>query len=191
MSNETHTETTITPASITDYAEVWRKEKQLNEQKSLSNKVIVFAKLKELGIKKVMVNYEGSGDSGDFEKPYLVNEEDLINDSPGRWASNEAYEKTVFATEKVTIYTVSSHFDWQTEKWINDGKDNEVTLGAAIQDIAYGLLEAKHPGWEINDGADGKLIIDVETQTITLDHNEYEMTSTNYVYSWEENGEQK
>ena len=48
-----------------------------------------------------------------------------------------------------------------------DGEDQR--LNSAIEQLTYLALERHHPGWEINDGACGELIIDVATPSFVLD----------------------
>ena len=43
------------------------------------------------------------------------------------------------------------------------------TLNGALESLGYLALERHHPGWEINDGASGALMIDVGTATFTLE----------------------
>ena len=42
----------------------------------------------------------------------------------------------------------------------------------AIEDISYGLLE-RFPGWEINDGSSGTIVIDFDKCTVGFNHTEY------------------
>ena len=42
-------------------------------------------------------------------------------------------------------------------------------LSAEINKLTYLALERHHPGWEINDGACGELVIDVAEATFVLD----------------------
>lgn len=51
-----------------------------------------------------------------------------------------------------------------------EGRD-ELTLASAIEELAYSALELHHPGWEINDGAHGELLIDVAKASVQLDCN--------------------
>lgn len=51
-----------------------------------------------------------------------------------------------------------------------EGRD-EMTLSSAIEELAYSALELHHPGWEINDGAHGELLIDVAKASVQLDCN--------------------
>ena len=48
---------------------------------------------------------------------------------------------------------------------------NEISLSSAIEELAYSALELHHPGWEINDGAHGELLIDIAKASVQLDCN--------------------
>lgn len=53
-----------------------------------------------------------------------------------------------------------------------DLQDDEESL---LSDFAYALLESRHPGWEINEGSEGSVKINLGSNAI--EHNHY----TNYV----------
>ena len=46
---------------------------------------------------------------------------------------------------------------------------DDQSLNSALEQLTYLALERHHPGWEINDGACGELIIDVATPSFVLD----------------------
>src|SRR3546814_6308770 len=46
-----------------------------------------------------------------------------------------------------------------------DGSAELQSLGQALEQLTYLALERHHPGWEINDGACGELVIDVAEAT--------------------------
>src|SRR3546814_17510316 len=50
-----------------------------------------------------------------------------------------------------------------------DGSAELQSLGQALEQLTYLALERHHPGWEINDGACGELVIDVAEATFVLD----------------------
>ncbi|WP_337192510.1 DUF6878 family protein [Novosphingobium silvae] len=49
------------------------------------------------------------------------------------------------------------------------GSEELQSLGQALEQLTYLALERHHPGWEINDGACGELVIDVAEATFVLD----------------------
>ena len=55
-----------------------------------------------------------------------------------------------------------------------DGLEDE------IGDLALDLLTTKHPGWEINDGSRGTVLINITTGEIELQHVKFYTDETNY-----------
>ena len=49
------------------------------------------------------------------------------------------------------------------------GEGGEISLAAALEKLTYLALECHHPGWEVDDGACGELVIDVATPSFVLD----------------------
>jgi hypothetical protein len=43
-------------------------------------------------------------------------------------------------------------------------------LEPILRDAAYDILEARHPGWEINEGSEGTITFNAETRTTKLHH---------------------
>jgi hypothetical protein len=109
------------------------------------NKAIVFAALAAAGIDHVMVEYDGSGDSGQIE---------CIT----AWDANDQ-KIPLLPQPKLQLAT--------------DDPDQPIerSLESAIEDLAWDYLEIYY-GWENNDGACGTFVFDVPKRTITLDHNE-------------------
>jgi hypothetical protein len=48
---------------------------------------------------------------------------------------------------------------------------SKISIGDAIERLAYDFLNDTHCGWENNDGAYGDFTFDVAERTITLDYN--------------------
>jgi hypothetical protein len=68
-----------------------------------------------------------------------------------------------------------------------DGQDvgrRTLPLAAAIEELAYDLLEETHAGWENNDGAYGDFVFDVAERTITLDHNSRYTAVDSYTHAF-------
>lgn len=150
-------------------------ERKNDYNRALANKNVVIAKLKELCINKVSVKYSGSGDSGDFNRPFVGESDDTTE-----YMSDEEYAETVLAKAQVTILHRTSVFDNEARAWVNTERPQECSLATAITDMTYFLLEKEHPGWEINEGSDGTFVIDVETEKIHLTHTDYFTSSETY-----------
>ena len=110
------------------------------------NKAIVFAALAAAGIRRVTIDYDGSGDSGQI-------------DAVEGWDANS--QKIPLPLEpKLQLAT--------------DDRDHTIerNLESAVEDLAWNYLESLYGGWENNDGACGTFVFDVSARTITLEHNE-------------------
>jgi hypothetical protein len=111
------------------------------------NKAIVFAALAEAGIRRVTVEYDGSGDSGQIENVEA-------------WTAGN--ERMPFPTDP-RIPLLSE----------NPGHPRAAqNLQAAVESVAWDYLDDLYYGWENNDGAFGTFVFDVPARTLSLEHNE-------------------
>lgn len=131
-----------------DWAEKDRQYANLAKAVRPANKAALFDALAAAGIMTVIVEFDGSGDSGQIENVSARESEksvDLpdsqIEIAQARWGRSEIERQTLPVWE-------------------------------AVEQLAYDLLEETHAGWEINDGAYGKFTFDVAERSITLDYNE-------------------
>jgi hypothetical protein len=111
------------------------------------NKNLIFAALAEAGIHSVTVGFDGSGDSGQIEDVE---------------AWNHARDRIPLPSDRKV--QITSHNPHQLLA--------EISLEAAIEELAWNYLEETHEGWENNDGAYGTFYFYVPDRTITLEHNE-------------------
>jgi hypothetical protein len=152
---------------VTDFLTSYRKELDERVARANENKEKILGKLKELGVTQVLVNYQGSGDSGDFENAE-ISEDDI----------KKGIAKDVLSLNTINILVSESAF--KDGKWETTQHEKDVPLSVAIQDMTYDLLESRHPGWEINEGSDGEFLIDVEEGTVKLYHTNYYTQSESY-----------
>jgi hypothetical protein len=101
--------------------------------------------LRQAGIAKVEVRFDGSGDSGALEEIVCLDNAD----------------GTLVCPEAVLDPIPSDRPD-ETER------ADPVLLPAALESLAYLALERHHPGWENNDGACGELVINVAEASFVL-----------------------
>lgn len=120
-----------------------------------ANKAALFDALAAAGIAVVVVTFDGSGDSGQLEEVTTFDADDNPVELPGG---------TVSATQVA--------FDTQAVATAQE------TPRAVIEDLAYGVLEQKHLGWEDGDGAFGEFTFAVEDRTVVLGFNERYATSS-------------
>jgi len=119
-----------------------------------ANKAALFDALAAAGIAVVVVTFDGSGDSGQIENVTAFSADNDPVELPGG---------TVDATQVA--------FDTQTVTTAQE------TPRAVIEDLAYGVLEHKHRGWEDGDGAFGEFTFTVADRTVVLSFNGRYMTS--------------
>jgi hypothetical protein len=119
-----------------------------------ANKAVLLDALGRAGITSVVVNFDGSGDSGQMER---------IDVHAGE-AEAQLPEGQIEFVEPVLGYPDRS-------------ERSTHTVSDAIETLVYALLEETHGGWENDDGAYGEVTFDVAKRTITLDYNERHMES--------------
>lgn len=133
-------------AVMADFA-VRQAERQTQVVEEIQQlKTVILPRLQEAGIVRVEIRFDGCGDSGAVE-------ECICLDAAG----------ASIACPDVTLQEAGAH--------TADGAGSEQlhSLGQALEQLTCLALERHHPGWEINDGACGELVIDVPEATFVLD----------------------
>lgn len=102
--------------------------------------------MQEAGIARVEIRFDGCGDSGAVEECACL-------DAAG--AGIPCPDVTLLEGEADSVDRTGSR--------------EPQSLGQALEQLTYLALERHHPGWEINDGACGELVIDVAEATFVLD----------------------
>lgn len=117
------------------------------------NKTALFDALRAAGIGKVVVSFDGYGDSGQIESLEAM-------------AGDEVVALPSDAVDiGITIWGQA------------EGEMRSMSLREAIEQLCYNCLEETHSGWENSDGAYGDFLFDVVERTITLDYNERYLVS--------------
>jgi len=124
------------------------------------NKTALLNALEIAGVTRVVVSFDGYGDSGQVE-----NMEAQVGDDP--------------VTMPVTAIEIAEAVWDQTEP-----KRASVSISDAVESLAYDVLEKTHCGWENGDGAYGDVIFDVAEGAITLDYNERYTASENHTHTF-------
>lgn len=124
------------------------------------NKQRLFAHLALANITRVVVIFDGEGDSGQIEdiQAYVGDEQASLPEG-----KVDSLDLPYGETQPVL-------------------RRHRTAL--ALETLAYDLLREKHAGWENSDGAYGEFTFDVTARTITLDYNERFMSSEHHAYSW-------
>ena len=117
------------------------------------NKNLIFGVLAEAGIRKLTVDFDGYGDSGQI-------------DEVEAWSTDQTWRT---GDDRIPV---PSSRKVQLASPVSGNPPVEMTLQEAIETLAYDYLEETHMGWENNDGAFGTFVFDVPDRSITLEHNE-------------------
>ena len=133
-------------AVMADFA-VRQAERQMQVAEEIQQlKVAILPRLREAGIARVEIRFDGCGDSGAVEECACL-------DAAG--AGIPCPDVTLLEGEADSVDCTGSR--------------EPQSLGQALEQLTYLALERHHPGWEINDGACGELVIDVAEATFVLD----------------------
>lgn len=105
--------------------------------------------LRDQNVTTIIVGFEGYGDSGSIETiDYFPCENASVQDYP------------------VQYRHIISIFD---NGWVNQLQEVEGFVNGAIESLSYDYLNETDVDWYTNEGGFGKLIIDVEAGTVSLD----------------------
>jgi len=133
-------------AVMADFA-IRQAERQTEVAEEIQQlKAAILPRLQEAGIARVEIRFDGCGDSGAVEQCACL-------DAAG--AAIACPDDTLQESE--------------ADKADGAGSNELQSLGQALEQLTYLALERHHPGWEINDGACGELVIDVAEATFVLD----------------------
>lgn len=106
--------------------------------------VALTTQLKMLGVTKVVINFQGSGDSGEIDYIELLNGDDVV-DMPSDMI---AWTKQVYGEQKP--------------------ETKQVKLRDALEDIGYRVLDETGMDWYNNDGGQGNVYLDVEGSVFSV-----------------------
>lgn len=133
---------------------------QLENEVFQTNKSALFNALESTGVTKIVVTFDGYGDSGQIESVDAHAGDDEVA-MPG---ATIEFDATVWGQPQPERSTVN--------------------IAVAVENLAYDVLERTHSGWENSDGAYGDIVFDVADRTITLDYNERYTASENYTHNF-------
>ena len=112
--------------------------------------------LAALGIAKIEIIYDGSGDSGCIEEATAYDEAGHVIETMPDTLVAITVRDTVW--NEVTNKCEPRFIERQVPPW------------EAIKHWSYDILEAHFPGWEIDDGSSGTITIDVNKRRGKLEH---------------------
>ena len=133
-------------AIMADFA-VRQAERAAQAQSEIQRlKAAIIDPLRNAEIARVEIRFDGCGDSGAVEECVCLDAAGVPIPCP---------EVSLMAGEADSVDRTGSR--------------EPQSLGRALEQLTYLALERHHPGWEINDGACGELVIDVAEATFVLD----------------------
>ena len=142
-------------AAMARYHESRAVYERRSESVHPANKKALFDALATAKITRVVVTFDGYGDSGQVEDISALSDDATVAPPEGEITISRA----IWGTDGITESTMS--------------------VDEAVEQLAYDFLSETHGGWENNDGAYGEFTFDVAEGTITLDYNErYTATET-------------
>ena len=109
-----------------------------------TNKATLIRLMKENGIDRIELEFDGSGDEGQIEVVCLLNENET------------EIENSLL---NLPCETINYSMRYSDGEWICDTKSGQDTLENLAETIAYDHLESDFGGWEINDGSYGTISI--------------------------------
>jgi hypothetical protein len=125
----------------------------------------IYAKLAKLGIASVHIGYDGCGDSGCIESLKAYGPDDKEMQLPER---------------AVAIDLVDAQWDTTAGGIVRTNVRRKVPLKEAVENWCYDLLEQHFGGWEINEGSQGTIELDVAKKIATFEHDENVMTTNTH-----------
>lgn len=128
-------------------------------------KAQLYANLARHGIARVVIEYDGCDDSGCISDITLFGADDRAMPIPD---------------SQVKYTTESRVYSEKTKRYEPRRKSCTGPLRDAIKTWCYDLLELHFPGWEINDGSEGTIELNVPMMTGSWAHNtRYIATTSN------------
>lgn len=134
--------------------------------------------LSAYGVRELVFEYDGSGDSGDFGSPFAV-----INRTEAQ-TTQCLSEAPGISTDVVEAATRPVQKNWDT--FIEERRKEKSplitpTMCGDLVDHVFDLLPL---GWEINDGSYGTVVVHIATEQIEVEHNERytEVRTENFSY---------
>jgi hypothetical protein len=137
-------------------------------------KPVLFDALKRAGIVRVVVSFDGEGDSGQIESVTAYRDDDTEIDLP-----DETITCAFADMEAIYVPCDVNPSGQQFAGYQIEDKKKTAKIAEIIDDIFWDFIGAQHGGWENNDGGFGECHFLVEDEIIRLEMNE-RYTETNY-----------
>lgn len=127
----------------------WEEEKRLAREDLVHTKDALMPVLRSHGIRYAVINYNGYGDSGQIDNVTVYGPE-------REEAPEDAYDEAGAIAMPDVVVTLPE----KTGQKLSD----------FLHDFGWRLAYDTNPGFEINEGGQGIIVIDVEAGTINIEH---------------------
>ena len=136
----------------------WKAVDEMKSSCLIQTLANVCEKLKEHGIDLVTTQYSGGGDSGDYE--------------PAISYAND--EEVCVPSVEVKKFRPVIKWDTETGGWVAvEIEEKTGDLLDVVEELMAEAVEIRHPGWYDNDGGEGTVAMNVEEQTINVNHGDH------------------
>lgn len=122
----------------------------------MSNRQAIMDALKSMGVKRVVVEYSGSGDSGQL---YII--------------KFDKFDNLDIMAESRTVNVETESKRFEEGRWVRSKKFEEKKIEDAVREFCYDELGNHHGGWETIDGSRGEFVFDVLEDKIKLSHTDF------------------
>jgi len=140
-----------------------------------ANKLVVIAALKKHALGGATATYSGSCDSGQIDEIFPVAGKLSIGQALSGINVDKVLDPAEFPDEQVELEVSGGRWSGSSCEVATTKKS--MSLHEAVEHLLEDWLDSNHPGWENNDGADGRMDLDADTGEVTFTHNEHYMST--------------
>jgi hypothetical protein len=150
-----------------------------------NEKIDYYFKLFRVGLKKlkaesVLLDYEGSGDSGmlTVSDVHLEDGTDTYIQGTGQ----RAMDGDALPDIQLDGLLFTSSYDPE-RGWVEEAKQGKLHFSEIVTQLGYSMLARYAGGWEINEGSRGVIVLNAEG--IRMEHEHFEMVSHHDTFTME------
>jgi len=173
---------------VQEYHERCVKDREERDRTNKETWKLVRAAFEKYGITEAAVQYDGSGDSGEYRNGYYT----LADGTKRSPLPNHLHWSAAAGTEELEVLeafigrpaTKSEWYD-ETGEWVTK-QYGEERLENALLDLAGDLVSREHSGWENNEGGQGTVTFTRDGIKLHHEENIIEVSSYEYTYTFEE-----
>jgi hypothetical protein len=168
-----------------EWEKAWEKERQWYVKaaekdaaflrEDLSN---ICEMLKKRDIVFVRMTYDGGGDSGDYHAPIVTTKDEKKFTVDLQWGTagwRDEAEGDITLDEKFirrTTHLVRSQANYREIQGITT-EMKDTTLGEALYEVMYEVVDQKHGGWYNNEGGEGSVELNVADKELSVEHGDH------------------